>query len=137
MSLDVGSALLGASAVHLGFQVTVSALVYPALAETPSDLWPAAHAAHSRRITWVVGPLYVLVAAACVWALLTGPTPWQWVALVGNALAALTTAFVAAPLHGRLGGGPDPDLVLRLRRADAVRTVGAAVAAVSSLVALS
>ena len=137
MSLDAGAALLGVGALHLGFQLTVSLVVYPALADTPRDRWSAVHADHSRRISWVVAPLYLVVAAACLWVLVSGPSAWQWVALVGNALAALTTAAVAAPLHGRLGRGPDPGLMRRLRRADAVRTFGAAVATVSALVAVA
>ena len=137
MSLDASSALLGASALHLGFQLTVSLVVYPALADTPRDRWRDVHAAHSRRITWVVAPLYVLVAAACVRALVAGPGSWEVVAIAGNALAAATTALVAAPLHGRLGAGPSAELIRRLRRADAFRTLGAVAAAVAALLAVA
>ena len=40
----------------------------------------------------------------------------------------LTTALVAAPLHGRLAPGPDPVLLRRLLAADRVRAAGAVVA---------
>src|SRR3712207_7268377 len=40
-----------ATAAHLGFQATVTAVVYPALARTPAPQWAAAHRAHSRAIT--------------------------------------------------------------------------------------
>ena len=120
------SALLTASALHLGFQAAVTVVVYPALAELPVDAWPTSHAAHSRRIVWVVGPVYLAVAAAGLWVLISGPyTLLVLVAVAGNALAALTTAFVAAPTHGRLGKeGPTPSLLRRLMRADRVRLVG-------------
>jgi hypothetical protein len=41
----------------------VTVVVYPALADTPVGEWAAVHAAHSRRMTVVVAPLYVAVAA--------------------------------------------------------------------------
>ena len=142
-------ALLAASALHAGFQLVVSVVVYPALADVPAERWEPAHAAHARRITWVVAPLYVAVAAACTWSLLTWPRLVEppgapvaalavGVALVGNAVAAGTTALVAAPTHGRLGReGKRPELVRRLLAADRVRTAGAVVALVASLVAVS
>ncbi|MGA9745861.1 MAG: hypothetical protein WBQ50_00235, partial [Nocardioides sp.] len=54
--------LLVATAVHLGFQVSVTLLVYPALGRVGADSWPAAHAAHSRAIV----PLVVVVYGALV-----------------------------------------------------------------------
>jgi len=129
--------LLAASAAHLGFQAVVTVVVYPALASVRREDWSVAHEAHSRRISLVVGPLYLAVAAACLATLLDGPSAAALVAVGGNALAALSTALVAAPTHGRLGSrGPEPALLRTLRRADVVRTLGAAVATVGALVAL-
>ncbi len=55
-------------------------------------------------------------------------------ALSGNAAAALVTATLAAPTHGRLGReGPSAALLARLLRVDRARTVGAVVALVASL----
>ena len=129
-------ALLAASAAHVGFQVVVSAVVYPALAEVPGGRWSAAHERHSRRMARVVGPLYVVAAAACLWALLSSPDAWTLVAVAGNGVAALVTADVAAPLHRRL---PRPRghavLLERLRRVDLVRTASALVATVAALLA--
>jgi len=129
-------ALVAASAAHAGFQVVVSAVVYPALAEVPGGRWAAAHERHSRRMAWVVGPLYLVVAAACLWALLSSPDAWALMAVAGNALAALLTAFVAAPLHRRLGPARGHGVLLeRLRRVDLARTASALVAAVAALLA--
>jgi hypothetical protein len=130
-------ALLGATALHVGFQAVVTVVVYPALADLPADRWAAAHAAHSRRITAVVAPVYVAVAAACLWVLLSGPYPRVLLlAIAGNALAALSTASVAAPTHSRLGReGPTPQVMRRLLRTDQVRllaTVFALAAAVAA-----
>ena len=129
-------ALLAASAAHLGFQVVVTVVVYPALAEVPGGRWSAAHERHSRRIALVVGPLYAAVAAACLWALLSSPDAWTWVAVGANAVAVLVTATLAAPLHGRLNGARGRAVLLaRLRRVDLVRTAAAAVAVVAALLA--
>jgi hypothetical protein len=118
------TALLAATAVHAGFQLTVTTLVYPALFRA-SD-WDAAHTAHSRAITPVVAVLYAVLVAAAMWILVDGPTgPVHVVALAGVALSLATTALVAAPLHGRLARGRDETLVRRLRAADLVRTLGA------------
>jgi hypothetical protein len=132
-------ALLAVSAAHLAFQLVVSVVVYPALADVPTGSWAPAHAAHSRRITWVVAPLYAAVAAACVWSLLSPRLPVAVVvACAGHAVAAGTTALVAAPTHGRLGrDGKRADLVRRLLVSDRVRTAGALVALAASLVAVS
>jgi hypothetical protein len=123
--------LLGATALHAGFQATVTLLVYPALADVPDELWTEAHARHSRRITPLVAVVYVVLAVACAGALLHDPaSPGPWVAGVGAAGAALATATVAAPTHGRLAPGRTPDLVARLLLADRVR-FGAAVLALA------
>lgn len=129
------TALVVAGALHLGFQSVVTVVVYPAHASTPAAGWDAAHAAHSRRITWLVVPLYGVVAAACLAVLAAGPrTPWALVAVAGHAVAAGTTAVVAAPAHGRLGrSGPDRRVLRRLLVADRVRLAGAAVALVAAL----
>ncbi len=124
-----GVAFALATALHLGFQATVTLVVYPALAQVPASDWSAAHERHSRGIT----PLVVLTYGALVvtggWALLSaGPRPWLVAAALGALVAVLGTAFVAAPTHGRLSGGPEPRLLRRLLLADRLRLLGALVA---------
>lgn len=127
-------ALLVASALHLGFQLAVTGLVYPALARVGADGWRTAHAAHSRRIVPLVVLTYGLLLLALGWLLLAGPrTAWLGVAAAGTALSFVTTALAAAPTHGRLAAGRDPGLVARLLRVDRWRTVGALVAVVGAV----
>ena len=135
--MDPVDALLAATALHAGFQAVVTVVVYPALAEVPADHWAVAHAAHSRRITAVVAPVYVAVAAACLWLLLSGPyTLLLMLAITGNALAGLSTALIAAPTHSRLGReGPTPQLMRRLLLTDQVRLLAAVLALAAVLVA--
>jgi hypothetical protein len=130
-------ALLGAAALHLGFQVTVTTLVYPALVRSPESGWAAAHSRHSRGVTPLVATVYAALVAAATWALLAAPlTPALVLTLAGAAMSLATTAFVAAPLHGRLGQeGPTPALLHRLVVADRVRTAGALVCAAGAVAA--
>lgn len=131
------TALVAAGGLHLGFQAVVTVVVYPALASTHPDDWDTAHAAHSRRISWLVAPLYVAVAGVCLWVLVDGPlTAWTLTAVAGHAVAAGTTAVMAAPSHGRLGrhGPSDAELQLLLT-ADRVRLAASVVAFAAALAA--
>ena len=128
-----GAALLAATAVHFGFQLTVTVLVYPALARIPAGEWQLAHAAHSRAITPLVGLVYGGLLATGIRTLASGlPDPWTLVALAATAVAVLVTAAAAAPAHGRLAAGHDPDRITRLLRADRLRAVAATVAFVAA-----
>lgn len=131
-----GTALLAATTLHLGFQATVTAIVYPALARVPAAGWAGAHRAHTRAITPVVAVVYGGLAVAGGWALLSTPGGWTLVALAATAVAVLVTAAVAAPAHQRLGAGHDPRRIGRLLRADRFRAAAALVAAVAAVIAV-
>ena len=130
------AALLGATAVHAGFQLTVSTLVYPALADVPAERWRHAHRDHARRITPLVAVVYLAVLVVTAGAVVSGPSVAVLVSTAGTALAWAVTALVAAPLHGRLGGDHDPAGVRRLLRADRVRSLGALLALAGALAAV-
>lgn len=129
--------LLLVAAAHLGFQVTVDLVVYPALGEVAGDGWTAAHGRHASRVTPVVAVLYPSLAALLLWNVVAAPdATGAWVALTGGLVALVTTAAVAAPTHGRLGSAASSErrqLLRRLDQADRVRTVGAVVCAVGAL----
>ncbi|GAB3016937.1 hypothetical protein GCM10011376_03140 [Nocardioides flavus (ex Wang et al. 2016)] len=132
MSLtEPGPWLLVVAAAHLGFQLTVDLVVYPALGDTTDDAWDEAHARHSRRIAPLVGLLYVPLVALLAWTVAVEPQAvGTWLATVGGALAVVTTAALAAPMHGRLAAvapAERRDLLRTLDRVDRVRTAGAVV----------
>lgn len=129
--------LVAATGLHAGFQLTVTSLAYPALAEVGRPLFAHAHERHSRRVVPLVGFVYGLLAVACLGALVTTPNSAAvWVAAAASATAVLVTALRAAPLHGRLGrDGPEPGLLSSLRRADRVRTAAGLVALAAAVVA--
>ena len=129
-------ALVAAAGLHLGFQLTVTLVVYPALVRAPD--WEQAHPAHTRAITPVVVLVYGALVLAGGWALVTTwPDPWVLLAAAGAALSLLATALVAGPAHGRLGSGRDQALLDRLLVADRVRLGGAVVCCLGSVLALT
>lgn len=127
-------ALVVATALHAGFQLTVTLIVYPALAAVPAPQWEQAHASHSRRIGPLVAVVYGAVLVTGVGAAVTASSVATWLALAGTLAAVLVTAASAAPTHSRLGAGKDDVLVRRLLRADQGRSA-AAVAALAAAVA--
>ena len=137
---DAGDVLLvAATALHAGFQLVVTGLAYPAFAEVPADGWAVRHGRHTRRVTWLVVPVYgaVVVTSGLVGLVpADGPSGWQVAALVATAAALLTTALVAGPAHHRLAAGRDPGVLRRLLRADRVRCAAACLAAVCATLAL-
>ena len=129
--------LLLVAAAHLGFQLTVDLVVYPALGEVPDAGWAAAHDRHSRRIVGLVAALYPPLVVLLGWALVTDPqSPGTWLAVAGGLLSVGTTAVVAAPTHGRLSSAAAadrPHLMRRLDRADRLRSIGALVCAAGAV----
>ncbi|QIK65913.1 hypothetical protein G7072_05790 [Nocardioides sp. HDW12B] len=127
--------VLASAALHAGFQVTVSVLVYPALLR--AEPFGPAHARHSRGIAPIVVVVYGALVATGTARLVAGDLDAaSLVALGGAALAGLTTALVAAPTHGRLAHGRTDALARRLTRADLVRTAGAVLGLAGALVAV-
>lgn len=131
-------ALVVATSVHAGFQVVVTFLVYPAFRDVPLDHWATYHSDHSRRITGIVVLVYAGLLGASAWVMAAGPRNAGTVtAVVLSTLVVLTTAFVAAPAHGRLSPDRGERDLVRLIRADRVRLVAAAIAAGAAVLGLA
>jgi hypothetical protein len=127
--------LLLATGVHLGFQAVVTIVVYPGLVNLAAEDWERGHAAHTHLMIIVVIPVYAALAIALGWALATISCSTALTVTTGAVLiVGVTTALVAAPIHHRLStGGPTQKLIHKLRRADTVRLIGAAVACGAAL----
>ncbi|GAA1913479.1 hypothetical protein [Nocardioides hwasunensis] len=123
--------LLLAASLHAGFQLTITLVVYPALMEVPPEGWTRAHDRHSRRVAPLAVAIYAALVLLLAWTLVAEPrSPGTWVALAGGTGSIISTAFAAAPLHGRLSrvpSGDRPALLARLVLADRARTLGALV----------
>ena len=130
------TALLAATAVHFGFQTTVTALVYPALNQVPAHQWATAHRVHSRAITPIVAVVYGTLALAGWWALLSEPDTWTLISLAAIAVTVLLTATAAAPAHGHLAAGHDQQRLRRLLRVDRGRAAAATLAFLAAALAI-
>jgi hypothetical protein len=115
---------LVATAALAGLAWVVQLVVYPSfllVGGTPA--WPAVHAAHTRAVTWAVGPPWAVQGVTLVLLLVRdGLTPL--LALTGLlALATVVaTVAVAVPLHTRLGRDWDEAAARRLVRTNWLRT---------------
>lgn len=125
-----------ASVLHAGFQLTVTLMVYPVLAETGAEAWSITHERHSRRIVPIVGAVYGGLVMTGAWLVVDGPSPTGWLALALALGAVVVTAALAAPTHGRLTTN-DPQLVHRLLVVDRVRCGFAVLGAAASVVAVA
>ncbi len=133
MSAVVAFAL--ASALHAGFQLTVTVLVYPVLAGRGAAEWRVAHARHSRAIAPLVAVVYGALVVVGGWLVVEGPDLVGWMALTAALATFALTAAAAAPTHGRLTDRDDA-LVTRLLVADRWRCACAVACAVLAIVAV-
>jgi hypothetical protein len=87
----------------------VQVVAYPLFARVGTGDFAAYHAAHSRLITVVVGPLMLgELVGALAWVVAADDTVPRWLAWVGLALVAvawLVTAFASVPQHEVLSRG--------------------------------
>ncbi len=125
MTWVLAGQVIGAVAM-MGVIWTMQLVHYPLMALVPVDEFLSYEAAHTRRIAWVVGPLMALEGVTTL-VLLADPPPGvpallPWVGALSVAVALGTTAFVSAPLHGRLSSGYDRALIDTLVRTNWVRT---------------
>jgi hypothetical protein len=133
------AAYVAGLAVHAGFQLTVTLVVYPSLAALTPGVWREGHARHSRRITPVVVLAYAAALAGCASGLSHDGglgTPALTVSVAATLTAFALTAFAAAPLHRRLVDR-DPVLLRRLLRVDRLRAAAAVSALAAALVSVA
>lgn len=127
---DVMTALLLTAAgawFMAGAGWVVQAVHYPLFAGVGTDGWLAYHAAHSRRITFVVLPaMSVELLGALVVAVEQPRDIGAGLALAGFGCAFATwviTGLAAVPAHTALGHGFDAAVHRRLLRVDRARTI--------------
>jgi hypothetical protein len=113
--------------VLLGLILTIQFVHYPAFADVGEASFGNFHRLHSLRITPLVGPLMVAEALAALALVMHRPDALPaWAAWAAGLLVVvvwLDTMLWAVPVHGRLGAGPDRELVAELLRANALRAI--------------
>ena len=110
---------------YAGFQWTVQVLVYRQFELVPPSVFTAYEAAHQRRVSLVVGPLFAGQAVTAAGLLFTGAGALRFVSAALLAAILVLTGLFAVPLHRRLSDGFDPVAYRSLLRVDLLRAVAA------------
>ncbi len=110
-------------AAYAGFQWTVQVLVYRQFELVPAPAFAAYEAAHQRRVSLVVGPLFAGQAVTAAGLLGTGGGALRFVSVALLAAILIVTGLLAVPLHRRLSAAFDAAAYRSLLRVDLVRAV--------------
>ena len=97
----------------------VQLVSYPLFHYVGEHQWPAYHMQHTRRITWIMGPLMLLQLAVAT--LLAFSQIWWDLILVS--LVFILTFFWAVPLHNRLASQWDKKNIENLIRSNLFRAL--------------
>jgi len=122
--LDLAQLMTGL--IMTGLIWTVQLVVYPAFLHFSPEAFPNAHAAHSRRIGLIVGPLLLTEWSATIaWLTLFGGslTHTQCGIVACVVIAFLSTFLIQVPLHHRLSRGWDERTIRMLVRTNWIRTL--------------
>ena len=115
-----------ASTAMTGLIWTIQLVQYPVMREVPASSFIAFETQHTRRISWVVGPLMAAEGVCVLILLVARPAAlswWlPWAGAVAEAAAIGVTALISAPIHGRLSAGKDDRLLERLIATNWIRT---------------
>ncbi|MFN0137894.1 MAG: hypothetical protein ACKVS9_17460 [Phycisphaerae bacterium] len=105
----------------------VQVVHYPLFANVGEGAFCDYEHQHTRRITWLVGPLMLTEgASAAALMLLLAPGTARVLAIIGVLLLVVnwgSTAFLQVPCHTRLSRGFDREVVRRLVSTNWIRTV--------------
>ncbi len=116
-----------AAAYLTGLIWTVQVVHYPSFGLVPKAAWAAFHAAHTRRMSYVVLAPMVLELGLAIWLAwagrkeLPGAAGWWSLGLVGLVWA--VTFFISVPFHNRLEQGFDYIAIDGLTRTNWLRTL--------------
>lgn len=106
---------------------TIQLVHYPLFSRVGEDAFCGYERQHTRRITWLVGPLMLAEGASATALLLwLPPGTARALAIIGALLLLViwgSTAFLQVPCHARLGRGFDREVVRRLVSTNWIRTV--------------
>jgi hypothetical protein len=117
-----------ATAAMFGVIWLVQLAHYPLMLAVGPERFPAWHAGHLQRVTFVVGPLMLLETATGLWWILTpeaGTPPWlAWVGMGLIFVIWISTAALQVPLHRKLElNGYNAAVIRRLVSTNWIRTL--------------
>jgi len=142
MNLNLLDSMLALHAVSTlmmtGLIWMVQVVHYPLFARVGEAEFRDYERQHTRRITWLVGPLMLAEGAtATVLLLLLPPGAARELAIIGVVLLLVnwgSTAFLQVPCHARLSRGFDREVVRRLVSTNWIRTVAWSVRGVLAVI---
>lgn len=127
MTLFVIWAQLVATLYLTGLIWVIQVVHYPLMDRVPGDTFVAFHAAHARRISFVViAPMVIELTTAIALLVIRPPNVSVALLVTGVVLVGvvwLSTFAVQVPLHRRLSEGFDPATHRALVRGNWIRTV--------------
>ncbi len=122
--------LLLASGAHVGLELVVHLVVYPALADASAGQTSSAragHQQHMRRMSVAVAPVYGLLVLSTGAVVVSDPSPLAVAAAAVVVMTLAVTGGFAVPAHEAIVRCPEPaervELHRRLARADLGRLV--------------
>lgn len=111
----------------VGLIWTIQLVHYPLLSSVGGASFEQYHDQHTRRMTWLVGPLMPTELLASIWIVLAPPAgvspTLAWMGLGLVLLIWGITAFVSVPAHQRLAQGFDLEAHTRLVQTNWIRTI--------------
>ena len=108
----------------VGLIWVIQIVVYPQLRAIEKSGFIAYHFAHCLRIGLLIAPLLAIEGATAAALLYQGHRERPFLVGLGLMLLIwLSTLFLQAPLHVRLMGGRDPEVIRRLIRSNWLRTL--------------
>jgi len=114
------------SAGMFGVIWVIQLVHYPLMRKVPIAAFGEFEAEHQRRITYVVGPLMALEGVSVLAVFFLRPSCLSFALVLAGglveAVAIGTTAFVSAPMHGRMAASGKPELLDRLIATNWIRT---------------
>ena len=118
----------GSVAFMCGLIWMVQLVHYPLMNRVAPEKFVSFHAAHSARISWIVGPVMASELVSAVTLMLDAVQGASSLAIAGACLAMTlgvfgATAFLSVPQHSRLARGFDSQAHSRLVSTNWVRTV--------------
>lgn len=124
----------GIFAIHLlcclmmtGIIWLVQLVHYPLFAHVGESGFATYESLHRQSIGPLVAPLMLIELGTAIWLLNWRPTGipayWLWIGLALVGVAWLNTFFQAVPLHAKLDGGYNQEIIQRLVKVNWIRTI--------------
>ena len=102
----------------------VQIIIYPGMHNWVTAEFSAVHRVYTRQITFIVGPLMLGQAVCALLMTIHAPDRLLVLQLILIIFVWGATAFISVPLHRRLSGGHDSQVIDRLVTTNWLRTIG-------------